>query len=92
MLLYYTKIDSYGKKAPTQKEIGHATFITDGYGEYVKESMSKKSVQPPENKNTININHKLIEKCRSDCCAEHPVLPKLPDSVIIKRIQLRSNS
>ena len=90
MLLYYSKVNEYGQKPPNRKEIGHRTFIINGYDEYVKENAPKNHIQPPKNRNTININSKLIEKCRTDCCAEHPVLPKLPDSVIIKRIQLRS--
>ena len=38
--------------------------------------------------NEAQKNKKLIEKVRSDCCSEHIIPPKMPDTVIFRKINL----
>lgn len=89
MLLYYLRNKDPNKSALNDwNNRTHPKYVTNDSDAIPNKSHSVDTVRPQDNDNAAQKNKKLLEKVRADCCSEHIIPPKMPDTVIFRKINL----
>lgn len=66
----------------------HPDYVKNNSDAIQNKSHSLEKVRPQDNDNAARENKKLLEKVRAQCCSEHIIPPKMPDTVIFRKINL----
>ena len=89
MLMYYLR-----DKDPNRSSINdwenriHPDYVKNNSDAIQNKSHSLEKVRPQDNDNAARENKKLLEKVRAQCCSEHIIPPKMPDTDNNKKINL----
>ena len=89
MLLYYLR-----DKDPNKSSLNdwnnrtHPKYIKNDFDAIQTKSQSVNTVDKKKSSLDDQKNRELIEKVKSECCSEHIIPPKMPDTVIFRKINL----
>ena len=89
MLMYYLR-----DKDPNRSSINdwenriHPNYVKNSSDAIPNKSHSVDTVRPQDNDNAAQKNKKLLKQGKAQCCSEHIIPPKMPDTVIFRKINL----
>ena len=88
MLMYYLKNDPDRTSIKDWNNRTHPNYVKNDFDSIQTKSQSVNTVDKKKSSLDDPKNRELLKKGRSQCCSEHIIPPKMPDTVIFRKINL----